>query len=223
MNEPRTSAIEWDAQRPISVFLASRRSSVSLDPRPNVANPGGLAAEHGAMIVRIAQGRDRTAFIALFQHFAPRVKSYLRRRGAPDTVAEDMAQEAMLSVWRKADRFDPTKAGAGTWIFTIARNLWIDTIRKERRPELDPSDPLLVPDGPENADSVLENEQRDDRLRTALESLPAKQAEVVRLAFFDDLTHTEVAERLGLPLGTVKSRLRLAFDRLRGTIGEDRS
>ncbi len=196
---------------------------MSLDPTPKVTTSSGLTAEHGAMIVRVAQRQDRAAFIALFQHYAPRLKSYLRRKGASDAVAEDMAQEAMLSVWRKADRFDPAKAGPGTWIFTIARNLWIDSIRKERRPELDPCDPLLTPEGPENADNVLESEQRDNRVKKALEGLPAKQAEVVHLAFFEDLTHMEVAERLGLPLGTVKSRLRLAFDRLRGTIGEDPS
>ncbi|MCF8483478.1 MAG: sigma-70 family RNA polymerase sigma factor [Rhodospirillum sp.] len=159
---------------------------MNLEPGPNATTiGGGLGANHGALIIRIAQRRDRTAFIVLFQPYGSRVKSYLRRWGAADAMSEDLAREALLPIWRKANRFDPAKAGASSWIFTIARNLWIDPLRKERRPELDPTDPLLVPDDPEDAedaDNAQEIEQRDGLLRTALGTLPAKQAEVVRLA-----------------------------------------
>lgn len=149
-------------------------------PSPSPAADG---ADHGALIVAIARSGDRAAFATLFTHYAPRLKSYLRRLGANDASAEEVAQEALLMVWRKAERFDPTKAGAATWIFTIARNLRIDMLRKERRPEIDPEDPLLEPSSPDAADILIEKDQRETRVRTALRSLPADQAEVVRLAF----------------------------------------
>ncbi|WP_041793884.1 sigma-70 family RNA polymerase sigma factor [Pararhodospirillum photometricum] len=181
------------------------------------------AQDHAALIEAIARDRDRTAFAELFRYFAPRVKAYLRRLGAPDAVAEELAQETLLSVWRKADRYDATKAGASTWIFTIARNLRIDLLRREQRPDLDPEDPVLVPEAPVAADHALETQRRENRVRVALGHLPAEQAEVVRLAFFEDLTHADVAEKLGIPLGTVKSRLRLAFAKVRGHVGDDPS
>lgn len=187
--------------------------------------PARLAdgTDPGDLILAIAKTSDRAAFGRLFTHYAPRVKAYLRRLGAPDSVAEDLAQETLLSVWRKADRFDPTKASAGTWIFTIARNLRIDHLRKERRPELDPDDPALVPDPEPASDHVIAAGQRDRQVRTALETLPPDQKEVIHLAFFEDLTHAEIATRLSLPLGTVKSRLRLAFTKVRGQVGEARA
>ncbi|ABC21526.1 Sigma-24 (FecI) [Rhodospirillum rubrum ATCC 11170] len=196
----------------------STATPASPAPPPSPAADG---ADHGALIVAIARSGDRAAFATLFTHYAPRLKSYLRRLGANDASAEEVAQEALLMVWRKAERFDPTKAGAATWIFTIARNLRIDMLRKERRPEIDPEDPLLEPSSPDAADILIEKDQRETRVRTALRSLPADQAEVVRLAFFEDLTHVEVADRLGLPLGTVKSRLRLAFSKVRGSVGDE--
>lgn len=179
---------------------------------------GGV--DPGLLIQAVAQTGDRRAFASLFAHYAPRVKAYLRRLGAPDSVAEELAQETLLAVWRKADRFDPAKAGAGTWIFTIARNLRIDLLRKERRPDLDPEDPALVPEAPRASDALLEEGERETRVRSALEVLPRDQREVVHMAFFEDLTHAEIAEKLALPLGTVKSRLRLAFAKVRGQIGD---
>ncbi len=99
-----------------------------------------------ALLLAVGHERDRSAFVALFDHFAPRVKAYLIRLGASGALAEDLAQEAMLIVWRKADLFDPAKASAATWLFTIARNLRIDAIRREKRPEFDPDDPAFVVD-----------------------------------------------------------------------------
>lgn len=168
----------------------------------------------------VARHRDKAAFGQIFQHYAPRVKSYLMRQGADDGQAEEVVQETMLSVWRKAEMFDPAKASAGTWIFTIARNLRIDAIRKGRRPEFDPSDPAFVPD-PEQAPGVnLEADELRQRVRGALSELSEDQAIVVRLSFFEDKPHAEIAKQLSLPLGTVKSRLRLAMRRIRGALGE---
>jgi RNA polymerase sigma-70 factor (ECF subfamily) len=175
------------------------------------------AAEAAGLILAIAERADRQAFAALFSHFAPRLKSYMLRLGAAPEQAEELAQEAMLTVWRKAGLFDPAKAGASTWIFAIARNLRIDAIRREKRPKIEVEDPTdQAPEPP--ADAVLAAAERDVRLRQAMTILPAEQAQVVRLSFFDDKPHSEIAAELNLPLGTVKSRLRLALARLRGAV-----
>jgi RNA polymerase sigma-70 factor, ECF subfamily len=180
------------------------------------ASPMGFAH----LLQAIVERRDQNSFIALFDYYAPRVKAYLKRLGAADGLAEDLAQEVILTVWRKADSYDPAKAGVGTWIFTIARNLRIDAIRRERRPMLDPSDPLLVADPAPRPDQEVETARQTQQVRAALKALPEDQAKIVRLAFYDGKSHGEIAAALALPLGTVKSRLRLAFRRVRGVLGE---
>jgi len=177
-------------------------------------------ARLNVLVVAVAQARDRAAFQALFDHFAPRVKGYLMRLGAGGAVAEDLAQEAMLAVWRKAALFDPAKASASTWIFTIARNLRIDAIRKERRPEPDPSDPALFPEAERSADETMDWVKAENRLRAALAGLPPEQARIIELSFLAEKPHSLIASELGLPLGTVKSRIRLAMARLRAALGE---
>ncbi len=177
--------------------------------------PEALALD--ALLRRVAQTRDRAAFAALFDHFAPRIKSYLMRLGAPAAQAEDLAQEAMLSLWRKAHLFDPAKASAATWLFTIARNLRIDAIRREKRPELDPQD--FQPEAGPDADDAITLASDEVRLREALKDLPPDQAMVIQQSFFADKPHSQIADELGIPLGTVKSRLRLAMVRLKSALG----
>lgn len=173
------------------------------------------------LLVLIAQNRDKDAFSKLFAHYAPRIKSYLMRQGANPASAEELSQEAMVSVWRKADRFDPAKASAGTWIFTVARNLRIDALRKERRPNFDPEDPAFVPASEIAPDHAVEIGESQVRIKAAIAELPEEQAEVIRLSFYQDKPHGEIAEELNLPLGTVKSRLRLAMRRIRTALGEE--
>jgi RNA polymerase sigma factor (sigma-70 family) len=180
-------------------------------PRPAAPD----AAAWAALVERIAAQGDRQAFAELFRHFAPRVKSYLIRLGAAPPLAEELTQEAMIMVWRKAASFDRSQSSVATWLFTIARNKRIDAIRRERRPEIDPSDPLLVPDPEPPPDAAIGANERDARLRAAIATLPAEQADLLRLAFYEDKSHGDIAQERGLPLGTVKSRLRLAFGRLR--------
>jgi RNA polymerase sigma-70 factor (ECF subfamily) len=182
--------------------------------------PESAASEDVALILAIAARRDRTAFVTLFGRFAPRLKSWFQRQGSASDQAEDLAQETMLAVWRKADAFDPTRAGAATWIFTIARNLRIDQMRRLPRRALDAEDPSLVPRSPAAPDTVVDMVQRESRLREALLSLPAEQAEVIRLSFFEDRPHADIERMLSIPLGTVKSRLRLAMTRLRTHLGD---
>ena len=174
----------------------------------------------------IALKRDKQSFGALFDHFGPRVKSYLRRLGASDGLAEDLMQEVMLTVWRRADQFDRTKAAVSTWVFTIARNKRIDALRRERRPEVDMGDPATVPEPEDEApqpDEAVSAGQLADILRRAIDGLPPEQAELLNMAFYDDKSHSVIAEETNLPLGTVKSRLRLALHKLRTGLEEHRS
>lgn len=194
-----------------------RRPLVKLSDEP-VRAPSGQ--ELSDLIVRIGAERDRQAFTAVYAHFAPRVKSFLMRSGCTAAMAEELAQEAMVSLWAKAASFDPAKAGASTWVFTIARNLRIDHLRRQRPAEQiglaleEESDPM--PDGEAN----LLATERDDTLRAALANLSTEQATIVRLSFYQDKAHSEIARELGLPLGTVKSRVRLALARLRALLEE---
>jgi RNA polymerase sigma-70 factor, ECF subfamily len=193
---------------------------LAISIRTETMNEGGPAPTPGdaaRWLRAIASSGDRAAFVALFHHFAPRVKAYLLRLGLPAARAEDLAQETMLMVWRKAARFDPDTAGAAAWIFTIARNLRIDAARHDSLVAND-RDPLEDAPPPPPADALLDAEQRARRLHAALAHLPSEQADVVRLSFFDDRPHAEIERALGIPLGTVKSRLRLAMSRLRGLL-----
>ena len=169
---------------------------------------------HDRLIEAVALRRDREAFARLFSHFAPRLKAWLIRSGATPGAAEDFAQDAMLTVWRKADLFDASKARAATWIFTIARNRRLDMLRRDARPlptpEID-----LIGEEPPRPDVILSMSQDAERVRDALSRLKPDQIEVLRLAFFLDSPHSEIARRLDLPLGTVKSRIRNAMIKLR--------
>jgi RNA polymerase sigma-70 factor (ECF subfamily) len=188
------------------------------------SRPGFLlmppAEQWNRLLQRVAQTRDRAAYGELFEHFAPRIKSYLMRLGTPPGQAEDLAQEAMLTLWRKAALFDPARASASTWMFTIARNLRIDAIRKERRPQFELDDPTLALDPEPDADAGLEMQESENALRQAMRVLPPDQNEIVMQFYFSDKPHSQIAADLGIPLGTVKSRLRLAMARLRAAMGE---
>jgi RNA polymerase sigma-70 factor (ECF subfamily) len=173
--------------------------------------------EHASQwIVAVAVDRDVESFRKLFEHFAPKVKSYYLRMGLRPEIAEELTQDAMLALWRKADRFDPAYASVWGWIFTIARNLWIDRLRRERHPDDLVSD-VEPPPTPEQAYCAHEAEAR---LHGAVGALPEEQSQVVHLAFFEDRSHSEIADRLKLPLGTVKSRIRRAAARLRSRLDE---
>jgi RNA polymerase sigma-70 factor (ECF subfamily) len=172
-----------------------------------------LEGEWVGHVRRIREDRDQSAFADLFRHFAPRVKAFLLKSGASETLAEECTQEVMATLWHKAHLFDPSRASVATWIFTIARNRKIDMIRKTRRPE-----PEDLPWGPESGpdqEEALVLQQESDKLGDALRRLPEKQRELVEKAYFGELSHSEIAAQTGLPLGTIKSRIRLALERLR--------
>ncbi|MCF4165399.1 sigma-70 family RNA polymerase sigma factor [Zavarzinia compransoris] len=163
----------------------------------------------------VAARGDRPAFAELFAYLAPRLKAYLIRLGAGPTAAEEVVQDVMLTIWRKAASFDRRQASVTTWTFTIARNRRIDLIRREQRPDLDPEEPALQPSPAPAADRLVDEGRRDERLRDAIRELPPEQAELLQLAFYEGKSHAEIAVLRDIPLGTVKSRMRLAFNRLR--------
>jgi RNA polymerase sigma-70 factor (ECF subfamily) len=198
-------------QRKMDVVTGPKASAMS---RPDTAALSDL-------LVAVAKQRDKTAFAHLFTHYAPRIKSYLMRQGASNASAEELSQEAMLSVWRKADRYDPAKAAAGTWIFTVARNLRIDALRKENRPSFDPYDPAFIPEAETSPESAVQVGESQARVRAAVATLPEEHVAVVRLSFYEEKSHREIAQDLNLPMGTVKSRLRLAMRKVRIALGEE--
>ena len=183
--------------------LLTRRSSKNMDE----------------LLTRIAS-RDREAFRQVFDHFAPRIKAYIIAQGTDLQAAEEVVQETMVKIWRKAEQFDPARAAASTWIYTIARNMRIDHLRKINRPEPDMDDPAFVPD-PEPLPSENLSQAQDAKiLHTAIQKLPKEQQAVLRAAYFEEKTHPEIAEMLEIPLGTVKSRVRLALKNIRAVLGE---
>ena len=198
----------------------SRASYMTLaGDRATIPSPGELAE----LIRRVAAESDRQAFAALFRFYAPRLKSFLGRRGFGEIESEDIVQETMLNIWRKASSFDPAKAGASTWIYTIARNLGIDRRRREGKgatwyelTTFDETDP------DPSVEARMIATQSESRVRAALTALPDEQAAVIRMTFYGEDPQAEIARTLGIPLGTVKSRVRLALARLRKTMEDGR-
>lgn len=166
-----------------------------------------------AHVARIRDDKDETAFAELFAHFAPRVKAFLMRSGGDPTIAEECAQEVMATLWQKAHLFDPSRASVSTWVFTVARNKKIDVLRRQRRPE--PEDLAWGPEAEPDQADVVALQQETAQLGDAIARLPRKQRELIEKAYFGDMSHSEIADATGLPLGTIKSRIRLALDRLR--------
>ncbi|WP_417692370.1 sigma-70 family RNA polymerase sigma factor [Roseibium sp.] len=176
---------------------------------------------HSELIVKVAETRDKAAFADLFDHFAPRLKGYLMQKGADAAQAEEVVQDVMTTLWRKAHMFDPQKSSASTWLYRVARNRRIDLLRRDKSADMDTDDPSLQPEAPPDVSTAMDARLRESRVRLALKALPPEQEAVVRLAFFTGLSHSEIADRIELPLGTVKSRIRLAFSRLRSALEAD--
>lgn len=191
--------------------LASQRSRRVRVTSSSV--PATEPNEHDRLIEAVAGHRDREAFARLFAFYAPRLKTWLVRSGAAPGAAEDFAQDTMLTVWRKADLFDARRAHAATWIFAIARNRRLDMLRRDARPL--PAPELDLPGETPRPDEILVGREDGRRVREALDRLSPEQAEVLRLAYYLESPQSEIASRLGLPLGTVKSRIRNALIRLR--------
>jgi RNA polymerase sigma-70 factor (ECF subfamily) len=174
-----------------------------------------IAMAAAEQIAAVAETQDKVSYAALFRHFAPRVKAYLQLTGLPGEVAEELAQETMFRVWRNAQSFDANRGAAATWVYQIARNLRRDGIRREKHSL---GLPAIVSDAEiysADAERILSDRQDEIMIDEALRSLEPKLYEPIRLVYFEHLSQSQVAMRLGVPLGTVKSRLRVAVARLR--------
>ena len=196
---------------------AVRKADAEREPKPTSGS-----AVHAALIVAIARRQDHTAFKSLFEFYAPRIKTWLMRRGAAPDLAEEIAQDALLTIWKKAALFDPDRATAAAWIFTIARNLRIDKARRDNRERLNAVYDAQIPDEAERPDEIFHAEEAGERVRAALGVLSTEQMQVVQLSFFEGRAHNDIAQALNIPLGTVKSRLRLAMRTLRQKLGDTR-
>ncbi len=207
---PQTFA---DGRRPIPAYAAG----LGGHSKGNYRVKDG-ETDWSALMIAVRDAGDRAAFAQLFRHYAPRVKSYLMKSGATAAQAEECAQDVMTTLWQKARMFDGERASVSTWIFTIARNRMIDMVRRDRRPEPEamPWDKDAEPDQAE----IYAAAEESRVLSAALADLPEKQRTLIQRAFYGDLSHSEIAAETGLPLGTIKSRIRLALDRLRDRMKE---
>lgn len=189
---------------------------MNIVPAPTDPSPPPANDSFDGLLHSVGENKDRAAFIQIFNHFAPRIKSFLMKAGVTAEHAEELAQETMVTVWTRAKLYDPQKANAGTWIFTIARNKRIDALRKGGRAQFDSNDPSYVPDTTsQTADNIVLDSERMARIAQTIKTLPAEQSDLIRKAFFEDKTHIQIAQEDNIPLGTVKSRIRLALERLR--------
>ena len=177
-------------------------------------------SEWDRLLVRVGSNRDRSAFKKLYEHFAPRLKSFLLRIGSDISAAEEICQESMIMVWRRAETFNPDSAGASTWIFTIARNKRIDKLRKDNRPLPDLNDPSFFQIPVDKSDDILQRVEEEKKIKNALKNLPPEQAKLILSAYYEEKSHRKIADEMNLPLGTVKSRIRLAINRLRTQLKE---
>ena len=211
-------------------MLQLDETSPDLSVRPRGHAPAGLATPGGhdksmaeftaetTLLLAVRDHRDKAAFAELFDLFAPRLKAMIMRGGSNAAHAEDVVQDAMLAVWRKAGQFDPHRAQASGWIYRIARNRMIDIARKESRPV--PQELIDDEATGEDASQVMGLAQESDALKKALSNLPEKQRVMIEKAYLGELTHQEITEVTGLPLGTIKSRIRLGLERLRHELKE---
>jgi RNA polymerase sigma-70 factor (ECF subfamily) len=191
---------------------------VSLSLIPGSGGQSALSAHRGIMadlLQRIAERADPAAFRELYEAYGPRVKAYMMRRGADAGTAEDLAQETLLTVWRKAALYAGEKGSMTTWVFAIARNLRIDRLRREVPWQELPEGRMAQASEDPLPDEAMAEKEQQERVQAALADLPPEQKEVVSLAYLEGLSHSEIAERLGVPLGTVKSRMRIAYQKIR--------
>jgi len=175
---------------------------------------------HESLAMRVAVLRDKRSFAILFSYFGPRLKSFLMRNNLNEELAEDMAQEALIAFWHKAGSYNADKAKFSTWLFRVARNKLIDHQRKHKYPLVNADDHMKDMVAEDKTDGLIKTKQNVNAIKTAMNTLNPAQRKVIELSFFEELSHTQIAEHLSLPLGTVKSRIRMAFTTLRNELGD---
>jgi len=194
---------------------AAMQPAAQATPNRGEGTPQDYAELHRALMARLAQSRDRAAFKALFDHFGPRIKSMMMKAGAPPAQAEDLAQDVMMTVWRKVDMYAPERGSVSTWIFTIARNARIDRLRRSRSAIYDDIEDVELASEEAGSDDQVFAAQQAAGVASAMAELPADQKLMIEMAYMQDKSQSEIAAELSIPLGTVKSRLRLAYGKLK--------
>ena len=172
-------------------------------------------------LAKVAERQDISSFKKIFDYFSPRLKSFLMRSGADEAIAEEIIQETMTIIWTKADYYDPKMASPSTWIYTIARNKKIDILRKSRKAILEDIDTAVLPPVESKADENIEHDQKFEMITQYLDDLPEDQLNLLKMNFFEEKSHGEISEITKIPLGTVKSRIRLALEKIRGKLEKD--
>ena len=172
-------------------------------------------------LAKVAESQDIGSFKKIFDYFSPRLKSFLMRSGADEAIAEEIIQETMTIIWTKADYYDPKMASPSTWIYTIARNKKIDILRKSRKAILEDIDTAVLPPVESKADENIEHDQKFEMITQYLDDLPEDQLNLLKMNFFEEKSHGEISEITKIPLGTVKSRIRLALEKIRGKLEKD--
>ena len=174
-----------------------------------------------AAILNIAESQDIGSFKKIFEYFSPRLKSFLMKSGAEENIAEEIIQETMTIIWTKADYYDPKVASPSTWIYTIARNKQIDILRKSRKAILEDIETAVLPAIEPKTEENIEHDQKFDMIAQHLDALPKDQLDLLKMNFFEEKSHGEISELTGIPLGTVKSRIRLALEKIRGKLDKN--
>ena len=174
-----------------------------------------------AAILSIAESQDIGSFKKIFEYFSPRLKSFLMKSGAEENIAEEIIQETMTIIWTKADYYDPKVASPSTWIYTIARNKKIDILRKSRKAILEDIETAVLPAIEPKTEENIEHDQKFDMIAQHLDALPKDQLDLLKMNFFEEKSHGEISELTGIPLGTVKSRIRLALEKIRGKLDKN--
>ena len=174
-----------------------------------------------AAILNIAESQDISSFKKIFEYFSPRLKSFLMKSGAEENIAEEIIQETMTIIWTKADYYDPKVASPSTWIYTIARNKKIDILRKSRKAILEDIETAVLPAVEPKTEENIEHDQKFDMIAQHLDALPKDQLNLLKMNFFEEKSHGEISELTGIPLGTVKSRIRLALEKIRGKLDKN--
>ena len=174
-----------------------------------------------AALANVAENQDIASFKEIFDYFSPRLKSFLMRSGADEAIAEEIIQETMTIIWTKADYYDPKVASPSTWIYTIARNKKIDILRKSRKAILEDIDTAILHPVESKADENIEHDQKFEMIAQYLDDLPEDQLNLLKMNFFEEKSHGEISEITKIPLGTVKSRIRLALEKIRGKLEQD--
>jgi RNA polymerase sigma-70 factor, ECF subfamily len=190
-------------------------AALAMTQTPVEPPPGELAEDHTALMARIVETRDRGAFRSLFVHYGPRLKSFMMKSGADHALADDLVQDVMMAVWRKVDLFAPERGTVSAWIFAIARNARIDRLRRQSSQPYEDLDDVEIASEGKDAEASTYSGQIAERVGEALAELPDEQRRIIELAYIQDMPQSEIAAKLRLPIGTVKSRMRLAYGKLK--------